>query len=165
MDPKADRRKYSLVTHGSHLFDNLRFLGGPIESVSADYVQKGTQYCWQGLVGYENGALGHFDLTVKIDADWAEGYTIQGRGGSVEIKTFLPFYYRPSEVRAFDAEREEWRTPLGPHSNPYKRQLEAFARSVLQDEPTNPDVYEGLAAVRMIEAVEKSAANRLRVDL
>ena len=28
-DPKADKQHYSLVTHGAHLFDNLRYLGGP----------------------------------------------------------------------------------------------------------------------------------------
>ena len=33
-DPKADRRRYYLLTHGSHLVDTARFLGGPIAAVS-----------------------------------------------------------------------------------------------------------------------------------
>jgi predicted dehydrogenase len=164
-DPKADVQSYSLVTHGAHLFDNLRFLGGPIAAVRANYVLKGVQHCWQGLVEYENGAHGHFDLTVKIHADWAEGYVVQGKGGSVEIETFIPFYYRPSQVRAFDKRNEQWHTPLGPHSNPYKNQLEAFARSIRNNVPTVPDVYEGWAAVRMLEAVEEAARTGERVRL
>ena len=164
-DPKADTQKYSLITHGAHLFDNLRFLGGPLVAVRASYVLKGVQHCWQGLVEYENGAHGHFDLTVKIHADWAEGYVVQGEGGSVEIKTFVPFYYRPSHVRAFDKRDEQWHTPLGPHSNPYKNQLESFARSIRNDAPTVPDVYDGLAAVRALEAVEEAARTGERVQI
>ena len=34
-DPKADRRRYYLLTHGSHLVDTARFLGGPIAAVRA----------------------------------------------------------------------------------------------------------------------------------
>ena len=34
-DPKADRRRYYLLTHGSHLVDTARFLGGPIVGLRA----------------------------------------------------------------------------------------------------------------------------------
>ena len=108
--------------------------------------------------------MGHFELTVKVNADWSEGYRIYGEHGSVEVKTFLPFYHRPSEVRAFDARTEQWHTPLGAHSNPYKNQLEAFARSVLDDEPVNPDAWEGLVTVRLLEAVEASVAVGGRIE-
>ena len=155
-DPKADTQHYSLVTHGAHLFDNLRYLGGAITGVTAQLAQKQGRYSWHGLLGFEHGGLGHFELTVKANADWSEGYRVYGEHGSVEVKTFIPFYYRPSEVRAFDARSEQWHSPLGAHSNPYKNQLEAFARSILDDEPVNPDASEGLATVCLLEAIETS---------
>jgi predicted dehydrogenase len=164
-DPKANKQRYSLVTHGAHLFDNLRYLGGSIAGVTARHAEKLDQHSWHGLLEFEQGGLGHFELTVKVNADWSEGYRVYGEHGSVEVKTFLPFYYRASEVRAFDARTEQWHTPLGAHSNPYRNQLEAFARSVLDNEPVNPDAAEGLATVCLLEAVEASVAAGGRVEL
>ena len=68
-------------------------------------------------------------------------------------------------MKAFDAKEQNWHTPLGADSNPYRCQLEAFARSIINDEPTNPDVHEGLAAVRLLEAVEESVAKDSRVEV
>ncbi len=42
-------------------------------------------------------------------------------------------------------------------TDPYERQLEAFARSVLDGEPASPSGEDGVAAVRFIEAVRTSA--------
>jgi predicted dehydrogenase len=164
-DPKTDHEHYSLVTHGAHLFDNLRYLGGSISSLAARHSEQCGQHSWHGLLDFEHGGAGHFELTVKVNADWSEGYRIYGQNGSVEVRTFLPFYYRPSEVRAFDARTEQWHTPLGAHSNPYKNQLEAFARSVLDGEPVNPDASEGLATVQLLEAVEASVAAGERIEV
>ena len=93
---------------------------------------------------------------MKVCGDYTEGYVVHGEHGSVEIRTFLPFYYRPSEVRAFEGRTQQWQTPLASDSNPYKNQLEAFARAVLEDRPTNPDAGDGWAAVSLLEAVEES---------
>ena len=164
-DPKADREKYFMATHGSHLFDNIRYLGGEVEALNTRFVQKSDQYCWQGLLEFSHGGIGEFDLTVKVHSDWSEGYEIQGEGGAVLIKTFLPFYYRPSEVRAFERSTEQWHTPLGAHSNPYKRQLESFAKAIREDLPTNPDVFDGLRVLEIIEAAEASVRSGERVEI
>ena len=164
-DPKVDKRHYSLVTHGAHLFDTICYLGGQVKAVTAKLAEKFDQHSWHGLIEFQHGGIGHFELSVKINSDWSEGYTVHGEHGSVTVKTFHPFYYRPSEVRAFDARAEQWHTPLGAHSNPYKNQLEAFARSVLDNRSTCPDVDEGLADVRVLEAVEVSAAGGSRVAM
>jgi predicted dehydrogenase len=154
-DPKtSDRRHYSLVTHGVHLFDTLRYLAGDVSSLSAALAEKCNQYSWHGLLHFESGALGHFELSVKASVDYTEGYVVHGEHGSVEIRTFLPFYYRPSKVRAFDGRTQQWHTPLGADSNPYKNQVEAFAKAILEDRPTNPDATDGWAAVRLLESVE-----------
>lgn len=164
-DPKtADRRHYSLVTHGAHVFDTLRFLAGNISGVTASLAEKFDQYSWHGLLHYEGGALGHFELSVKVNDDYVESYVVHGEHGSVDIRTFLPFYYRPSEVRAFDARTRQWHTPLGSDSNPYKNQIEAFARSVVENRPVNPDAADGWAAVQLLEAVEASVNCGRRVE-
>jgi predicted dehydrogenase len=165
-DPKtSDRRHYSLVTHGAHLFDTLRFLAGDVSSVNAALAEKCNQYSWHGLLHFESGALGHFELSVKTSGDYAEGYLVHGEHGSVEIQTFLPFYYRPSKVRAFDGRTQQWHTPLGANSNPYKNQIEAFARAILEDRPTNPDAADGWAAVSLLEGVEESVNRGARVTV
>jgi predicted dehydrogenase len=165
-DPKTtDRRHYSLVTHGAHLFDTLRFLAGGISSVSASLVEKCGQYSWHGVLHFEQGALGHFELSVKTSGEYTEGYVVHGVHGSVEIRTFLPFYNRPSEVRAFDGRTQQWHTPLGSNSNPYKNQIEAFATAIREDRPTNPDTADGWAAVSILEAVEESASRGRLVEV
>jgi predicted dehydrogenase len=164
-DPKADKRHYSLVTHGAHLFDNLWHLGGHISAITVRWAEKSGQYTWHGLLEFASGALGHFELTVKVHADWSEGYRIYGAGGSVEVETFLPFYHRPSRVRLFSARAQSWHSPLGAHSNAYKNQLEAFASAVLDDRPTSPNVADGLAVVQLLEAAERSVTEGRRVEI
>ena len=162
-DPKADKQHYSLVTHGAHLMDNLRFLGGEVSALTASHATKFDQHTWHGLLEFGHGAMGHFELTVKINSNWIEGYTVHGEHGSVEVTTYLPFYYRSSDVKAFDARTQQWHTPLGAESNPYKNQLEAFARAVLDGAKVDPGVEDGLADVRLLEAVEHSVATGERV--
>ncbi len=164
-DPKSDIEHYSLVTHGAHLFDNLRYLGGEVIGVTTNHALKFNQHSWHGLLEFDHGGIGNFELTVKVNSDWSEGYVIHGEHGSVEIKTFVPFYYRPSEVRVFDARKEEWHTPLCAHSNPYKRQIEDFAHAVRNDVPVNPDAHEGLATLTLLEAVEAASVSGQRQEI
>lgn len=160
-NPKtADKRHYSLVTHGAHLFDTLRYLAGGITQVNASLAEKCGQYSWHGVLHFQHGALGHFELSVKTSGEYSEGYVVHGEHGSVEIRTFLPFYNRPSEVRAFDGRTRQWYTPLGANSNPYKNQIEAFAQAIRDDAPTTPDAADGWAVVRVLEAVEESVQSR-----
>lgn len=165
-DPKnTDRRHYSLVTHGAHLFDTVRYLAGEIVSVSSCLAEKYEQFSWHGMFNLEKGAVGHFELSVKVNGEFGEGYVVHGEYGSVEVRTFLPFYYRSSEVRAFDGRTRQWHTPLGANSNPYRNQIEAFACSVLGRGAANPNEKDGLAVVRLLEAVEASVESGKRIEL
>lgn len=165
-DPKnSDRRHYSLVTHGAHLFDTVRYLAGDIVNLSSCLAEKFEQYSWHGMFQLEDGGAGNFELSVKVNGDFEEGYFVQGRHGSVAIRTFLPFYCRSSEVRAFDGRTQQWHSPLGSNSNPYKNQLEAFANSVLKQKAANPNEEDGLATVRVLEAVEDSVNSGNWIDL
>ena len=69
------------------------------------------------------------------------------------------------EVRAFDGRTQQWHTPLGSDSNPYKNQIEAFARAILEDRPTNPDAADGWATVSLLESVEEAVRHGRRVEV
>src|SRR5689334_9939460 len=45
-NPKADKRRYFILTHGSHLVDTARFFGGGITALRARLVEKFQSYCW-----------------------------------------------------------------------------------------------------------------------
>ncbi|HMC66741.1 MAG TPA: Gfo/Idh/MocA family oxidoreductase, partial [Gemmataceae bacterium] len=45
-DPKADKRRYFMLTHGTHLVDTARFLGGEIAVVRARLLARFGAYCW-----------------------------------------------------------------------------------------------------------------------
>jgi predicted dehydrogenase len=162
---KSDKRAYKLVTHGVHLIDTLRFLGGEIIALQSRLAEKFGNLSWHGLLEFADGAVGHFELTTAIQMDWLEGFSVHGEGGSVELRSFLPFFYRPSEVRVFDATTGEYRSPIMPDSDPYERQVEAFAQAILRDTDVTPDVYDGIADLAVIEAVRESVETERRIEL
>src|SRR5262249_21173720 len=75
-NPKADKRRYFLLTHGSHLVDTARFFGGEIAAVRARLSEKFGSYCWFVEIEYASGAMGHLDLTIPIRGDFEEGFQI-----------------------------------------------------------------------------------------
>jgi predicted dehydrogenase len=159
-DPKADRPKYLMLGHGSHLVDTARFLAGDITSVTARLVEKAGMHCWFTQAEFASGAIGHLDLTIGVRMDWHEGFQIYGEGGSVVAKTFMPWYLRTSEVECFSAQSRSYLRPLGADSHFFRRQLEAFAATILQGEAlTGASVDDGLAALRVMEAIARSAAS------
>src|SRR5204863_717832 len=145
-DPKADKRRYFLLTHGSHLVDSARFLGGEIEAVRARLVQKFDAYCWWIDVEYANGAAGHLDLTIAVQGDFEEGFRVYGEHGSVQGKVFLPWFHKASEVECFLAKDRQFRRPLGADAYTYKLQIESFADAVLHGHPLRgADIDDGVA--------------------
>ena len=82
-NPKADKYRYFLLGHGSHLVDAARFLGGDIVSVHARFLERFGSYCWFVSVDFANGSLGHFDLIIAIRGDFEEGFQVFGEHGSV----------------------------------------------------------------------------------
>src|SRR5213075_2925022 len=88
-DPKADKRRYFLLTHASHLVDTTRHLGGEITSVRARHLERAASFCWYVDVEFAHGALGHLDLTIPVRGDFEEGFQVQGEFGSVKGQVFL----------------------------------------------------------------------------
>ena len=165
-NPKADKRKYFMLTHGSHLVDLARFLAGEIESVTAKLVEKYDSHCWFISADFKGGHVGHFDLTVPLRGDFQEGFQIYGEFGSVYGKIPLPWYHKSGDVECFSVKDRQFRRVLGEDAYTYKLQLEAFADSVLHDKPqTGATVDDGAAALRAMVAIARAVESQTAVRL
>jgi len=165
-DPKADLARYYMLAHGSHLVDTACFFAGEIVAVDARLSTRGGMRCWFVDVEFANGVLGHLDLTVAVRMDWHEGFQIYGANGSVVGKTYNPWYYKSSEVDIFHEADGASRRVLGADGHFYRRQLEGFASVILDGAPmTGADIDDGIASVRAMVAIARSARTRQPVRL
>jgi len=156
-NPKADKRRYFMLTHGSHLLDGARFLGGEIAAVRARVIERAGSFCWFIGLEYADGALGHADLIIPIRGDFEEGFQVFGEGGSAQGKVFLPWHHRASVVECYSEKDKQFRRPLGEDAYSYKLQIEAFADHILHGAPARgAGIDEGVAAMRAMVAVARS---------
>jgi predicted dehydrogenase len=165
-DPKADRPRYYLLGHASHLVDTARFLCGDIVSVRTRLAEKFGAYSWFTSAEFADGALGHLDLTMSVRMDWHEGFHVYGEHGSVVARTFQPWYLRSSEVECFSDRDRSYHRPLGADGHFFRRQVEGFADSALNGTPlAGASVHDGLAAVRALVAIARSAETGEPIEL
>jgi predicted dehydrogenase len=165
-NPKADRRRYLILTHGSHLLDTARFLAGEMTSVRARLLEKFGAYCWFVDVEFASGSLGHLDLQIPIRGDFEEGFHIAGELGSAKGRVFLPWFHKSSEVECFSVEDRQYRRPLGEDAYTYKLQVEAFAATILDGAPQHgATIDDGIAAMRAMVAIARSVETGDRVLL
>jgi predicted dehydrogenase len=156
-DPKADRQRYYLLGHGSHLIDTARFLGGEITAVRARLAHKFGAYSWFIETAFANGALGQLDLTIAVRMDWHEGFQIYGEHGSVLGKTYNPWYFKSSEVECYSTKDGQYHRPLGADAHVYRLQVEGFADAILYGAPMlGADAEDGAQAVRGLVAIARS---------
>jgi len=156
-DPKADRARYVLLSHGSHLVDTARFLGGEILAVRAQHIERFGAKCWFVDLEYASGALGHLDLTIPVRMDWHEGFQVYGERGSVIGKTPNPWSLKASEVECFSAADGQYRRVLGADAHVYRLQIEGFTDEILHNLPSHAATSEdGLHAVRGLVAIARS---------
>ena len=157
-DPKADRRRYFLLTHGSHLVDSARYLGGAIAAVRARLLERFGAYCWFVSVDFADGSLGHLDLTIAVRGDFEEGFQVYGEHGSVTGTVYLPWYHKASHVECFSVKDRQFRRPLGEDAYTYKLQIEGLADTILHGAPMQgAGIDDGVAAVRAMVAIARSA--------
>lgn len=165
-NPKADKRRYYLLTHASHLVDTARFLGGEIVRVQARLVEKFGAYCWFVAVEFADGSVGHLDLTMAVRMDWHEGFQVYGEYGSVVGKTFNPWYLRSSEVECFSIRDGQYRRVLGADAHFYKLQIEGFADTILHGTSQHgAGIEDGVAAIRTLVAISRSVETNAWVSV
>jgi predicted dehydrogenase len=156
-EPKADRRRYYLLTHGSHLLDTARLLGGPIVGVHARLLERFDAFCWFVSVDFEDGTLGHLDLQIPVRGDFEEGFQISGEHGSINGRVHLPWYHKSSDVTCFSTRDRQYLRVLGEDAHTYKRQVDAFAATILHGAPqAGANLDDGLAAVQALVAIARS---------
>jgi predicted dehydrogenase len=165
-NPKADKRRYYILTHGSHLVDTTRWLGGEIVSVRARLVERFESYCWFVAVEFADGSIGHIDLIIPIRGDFEEGFQIFGEHGSVIGKMPLTWYHKSSAVECFSTVDRQYHRPLGEDAYTYKLQVEGFAETILTGAPMHgANVDDGIAAMRMMVAIARSVETHEVVQL
>lgn len=165
-NPKQDKERYYMLTHGSHLVDTARFLGGTITSVQAWHIEKYGAYNWFVIVEYENGSLGHLDLTIAVRMDWHEGFQVYGEFGSVIAKTYNPWLFKSSDVEVFSTKDKVYRRPLGEDGHFYKLQVEGFADTILHQAPMlGATIDDGIAAMRAMVAISRSVKEGKKIRL
>jgi predicted dehydrogenase len=165
-DPKADRQRYLMLAHGSHLVDLARFLAGDIATIEARFREAYGARCWFIDVGFASGAIGHLDLTVAVRMDWHEGFVVLGERGAVIAKTYNPWYYKSSDVEIFHEADATYRRPLAADGHFYRRQVEGFADAVLTGKAVRGATAEdGLASVKAMVAIAQSVRKKRAVAL
>ena len=97
--------------------------------------------------------------------DWHEGFQVYGEEGSVLGRTFQPWYLRTTEVEVLLRPRPASTTGRSePDGHFWRRQVEGFAATILDGAPQQGATAEdGLAALRVLDAIERSAATGRRV--
>ena len=157
-NPKENLECYYLLGHGSHLFDTTRFFMGDIVSVEAKHVNKGTIHSWLIACEFANGAIGNLDLTIAIAQDWHEGIELYGTEGSVFAKIYNPWEFRSADVECCDGKTKIISKPYVPDGQFYRRQLEAFADTILNHVPQQgANAEDGIQALRALVATYESA--------
>src|SRR5437870_3905155 len=165
-NPKADKQRYYLLGHGSHLVDIARFLGGEIVRLQARLVEKFGAYCWFVATEFAGGSVGHLDLTIAVRMDWHEGFQVYGEYGSVIGKTFNPWYLRSSEVECFSVRDGQYHRALGADAHVYRLQLEGFADTILHGAPLHgASIEDGVAALRTLVAISRSVESVAWISL
>ncbi|MEZ4862313.1 MAG: Gfo/Idh/MocA family oxidoreductase [Caldilineaceae bacterium] len=165
-NPKADRPRYFLLTHGSHLVDTARFLGGELVQVQARLVHRFESYCWFVAVDFADGSVGHLDLIIPIRGDFEEGFQVFGEHGSVNGRAYLPWYHKASHVECFSTKDRQYHRVLGEDAYSYKLQIEGFAATILDGAPQQgATIDDGLAAMRALVAIARSVASGMPVRL
>jgi predicted dehydrogenase len=153
---KADRQRYLLLTHGVHLLDTARFLGGPLVAVHARHRAQGEMHGWSIQVEFAGGAVGNLSLISPRRGDFEEGFRVHGARGSVSGRAPLPWFQR-ARVECF--KDGEYRRLLGEDGFTFRRQVEGFADVILHDCPQlGATLDDGIAAVRGLVAVSQSVA-------
>jgi len=165
-NPKADKRRYFMLAHGSHLVDTTRFLGGEIVRVQARLVDRFDSYCWFVAVDFADGSVGHIDLIIPVRGDFEEGFQIYGEHGSVSGKIPLTWYHKSSVVECFSTADRQYHRPLGEDAFTYKLQIEGFAETILHGAPQQgAGIDDGIAAMRAMVAIARSVETGATVAL
>jgi myo-inositol 2-dehydrogenase/D-chiro-inositol 1-dehydrogenase len=164
-----------------HLFDLTRHFGGDVEQVFAGFRDVADQqFGFLVNVRFTSGAIGTLNLNT-LDAlqswrDFEERLVVTGTGNQVRVDDMLYLTHRSAEdwveVPGLNIGRLEktWK-PTGPSANKmehligYRGEIEHFARCAVSNTRPLVDLWDGAAALQLMEAVWESAHSGAAVGL
>ena len=97
--------------------------------------------------------------------DWYEGFQIYGQNGSVIGKTYNPWYFKSSDVEIFREKEASYIRPLAADGHFFRRQVEGFAEACFGGPQTGSDAHDGLASVKTMVAISRSAKEGVPISL
>jgi myo-inositol 2-dehydrogenase/D-chiro-inositol 1-dehydrogenase len=156
----------------THHLDLARFFMGDVESVYAETVERGF-----GLAGYAimlrftSGAIGTINTNSLEEphSNWSERVAVTGVGGRVYVENWrrviglLPgdaprYYWEPEDIRPSDDQ-----SSLEIHG--FVGELRDFVESVRTGREPGATIQDGIAALRLERAIERSLAEKRSVRL
>lgn len=166
---KSDKDRYWPFTYGSHLWDTVRFVVGEVASLTTRFHRVGSFAAWQTLVELSGGASGTADLTCYEHGDGGEGVRVCGTEGTMTVELYNPFLWRAADVAVHaDSDRTIHASPVV-YADAYERQLRSFEAAAEGADPgewgPGGTPEDGIAAVRLIEAMRESAESGDRVAI
>ncbi|MFD8381789.1 Gfo/Idh/MocA family protein [Streptomyces sp. NPDC059679] len=156
----AHRAEHLLATHGIHTVDLLRYLAGDYAIHGAVLSHNERDYSWHALGRFPDGAALSLEVTASVHAEWSEGFDLYGDAGHIRLRCPFPFTRQPSSVRVFTEANQAYAEPVFGDSDPYERQIEAFARGVLLGKTTVPTADDGIEALKVIDAIRDAASRQ-----
>jgi myo-inositol 2-dehydrogenase/D-chiro-inositol 1-dehydrogenase len=147
----------------THHLDLPRYFMGVVESVYAALVHRGTgRDGYAVTLRFANGGVGLLNLNCLEEGfnGWSERVAVAGVGGRVFVENwrrvvgFLPgdpqpHYWEPEDVQPADDQNS-----LAVHG--FVGELREFVESVGQGRPPSCSIEDGIAAVRLERAIERS---------
>jgi predicted dehydrogenase len=156
---KAKASVYRLATHGAHVFDTMRYFAGDLAWITGHAAEVGGEWTWHGTAGVKaSGGLVSYEITASVHSEWAEGVDVFGELGHIKVRSPYVFTKLGSQAELYVESERVARVPHFGDTNPYKRQVEAFARSILDGGPTIPTPEDAVKTVELIHAVNASCA-------
>ena len=157
---------------GVHHLDLPRYFMGAIETVQAERVSRGA-----GLDGYAitlrfaNGGLGLVNINCleSTYTNWSERLSISGVGSSVFVENWRrviayvageegPRYWEPEDIQPTDDANNL-------HLHGFVGEIRDFVASVAENRKPAADLEDGIAALRLQEAIEGSVESGARIAL
>jgi predicted dehydrogenase len=165
-NPKADKRRYFMLTHGSHMVDMARLLGGDIAGRAGEACREIRRLLLVRFGRFRQWRRRSPGSDRDSARGFRRGFRAYGEHGSVNGRIHLPWFHKSSEVECFSIKDDLYRRPLGQDAFTYKLQLEGFADTILHGKPQlGASVEDGVAAMRAMVALSRSAENGRQVEL
>ncbi|MGV9776219.1 Gfo/Idh/MocA family protein [Streptosporangium sp. NPDC003464] len=146
-----------------HDIDMARWIGGEVERVFARTHAVGGSQSTQAFLTHANGSISVLTATwTTAPIEFRTLFEVAGSHGLLHADSDerRPYRYQGDAVPAPDILPD-----FSPLTSPYRAEIEDFVRSVATGVPPRVTALDGLAAMRIADAVARSAAEGRPVDL